>query len=170
MRKNGFFAVYLILLVAQLLLTNYFHFTPYIMLTILPVMVLCIPLGISTTVAMLIAFGTGLSVDLLSEGIIGLNTLALVPVAFCRKEMIRLIFGEELISRGEDFSVRRSGLGQVLLAITLAQALFLVVFIWADSAGTRPFWFNFLRFICSLAAGVLVSLLVADPLAPDSRK
>ena len=170
MRKNGFFAVYLILLVAQLLLTNYFHFTPYIMLTILPVMVLCIPLGISTTVAMLIAFGTGLSVDLLSEGIIGLNTLALVPVAFCRKEMIRLIFGEELISRGEDFSVRRSGLGQVLLAITLAQALFLLVFIWADSAGTRPFWFNFLRFICSLAAGVLVSLLVADPLAPDSRK
>lgn len=170
MRKAGFFAVYMIMLVAQLVLTNYFHFTQYIILTILPVMVLCIPLKISTIVAMLIAFGSGLAVDLLSEGLLGLNALALVPVALCRKEMIRLIFGEELISRGEDFSVKRSGLGQVLLAIVIAQAMFLAVYIWADSAGTRPFWFNFLRFLLSLISGVLVSLLIVDTLAPDSRK
>ncbi|MBP5636801.1 MAG: hypothetical protein J6X25_04715 [Bacteroidales bacterium] len=170
MRKTGFFAVYAILVVAQLLLSNYFHLTQYILLTILPVMVLCIPLKVSTSASMVIAFATGLVIDLLSEGLLGLNALALVPVAFARKEMVRLIFGEELLSRGEDFSVRRSGLGQVVLAITLAQALFLVIYIWADSAGTRPFWFNFLRFICSLPAGVLVSLLVVDTLAPDTRK
>lgn len=170
MRKTGFFAVYLILLAAQLLLTNYFHFTQYIMLTILPVMVLCIPLRYSTPLAMIIAFGSGLCVDLLSEGLIGLNALALVPVAFCRKEMIRLIFGQEVISRGEDFSVKRSGLGQVLLAIALAHSIFLVVYLWADAAGTRPFWFNFLRFLFSLLPGMLVSLLVVDTLAPDSRK
>ena len=170
MRKTGFFAVYAILVVAQLLLSNYFHLTQYILLTILPVMVLCIPLKVSTSVTMLIAFFTGLIVDLLSEGLLGLNALALVPVAFARKEMVRLIFGEELLSRGEDFSVRRSGLGQVVLAMVLAQAMFLIVYIWADSAGTRPFWFNFLRFLCSLPAGVLVSLLVVDTLAPDSRK
>ena len=170
MRNAGFFAVYMIMLVAQLLLTNYFHFTPYIMLSILPVMVLCIPLKISTIAAMLIAFVSGLAVDLLSEGLLGLNALALVPVALCRKEMIRLIFGEELISRGEDFSVKRSGLGQVLLAIAIAQGMFLAVYIWADAAGTRPFWFNFLRFFLSLISGMLVSLLIVDTLAPDSRK
>ena len=170
MRKTGFFAVYVILVVAQLLLSNYFHVTQYILLTILPVMVLCIPLKINTSLTMLIAFVTGLTVDLLSEGLLGLNALALVPVAFARKEMVRLIFGEELLSRGEDFSVRRSGIGQVLLAMALAQALFLFIYIWADSAGTRPFWFNLVRFICSLPAGVLVSLLVVDTLAPDSRK
>jgi len=170
MRKTGFVVVYLILLVGQLLLSNYFHISLYIMLSILPVMVLCIPLNVSTIAAMFIAFGTGLTVDLLSDGIIGLNALALVPVAFARKEMIRLIFGEELIARGEDFSVRRSGLGQVVLAMILAQALFLLIYIWADGAGTRPFWFNFLRFICSLLSGVLVSLLVVDTLAPDTRK
>jgi rod shape-determining protein MreD len=170
MRKSGFFAVYAILVVAQMLLSNYFHLTQYILLSILPVMVLCIPLNVSTSASMVIAFVTGLLVDLLSEGLLGLNALALVPVAFARKEMVRLIFGEELLARGEDFSVRRSGLGQVVLAMVLAQALFLFIYIWADSAGTRPFWFNFLRFICSLPAGVLVSLLVVDTLAPDSRK
>lgn len=170
MRKVGFFAIYAILVVAQLLISNYFHITQYILLTILPIMVLCIPLKVSTSVSMVIAFVTGIVVDLLSEGLLGLNALALVPVAFARKEMVRLIFGEELLSRGEDFSVRRSGLGQVVMAIALAQALFLFIYIWADSAGTRPFWFNFLRFICSLPAGVLVSLLTVDILAPDSRK
>ena len=170
MRKVGFFAIYAILVVAQLLISNYFHITQYILLTILPIMVLCIPLKVSTSVSMVIAFVTGIVVDLLSEGLLGLNALALVPVAFARKEMVRLIFGEELLSRGEDFSVRRSGLGQVVMAIALAQALFLFIYIWADSAGTRPFRFNFLRFICSLPAGVLVSLLTVDILAPDSRK
>ena len=170
MKKIGFFAVYLILVVAQLLLSGYFHVSRYIMLSILPVMVLCIPLRISTIPTMLIAFVTGLTVDLLSDGLIGLNALALVPVAFGRKEMIRLIFGDDLLSRGEDFSVRRSGLGQVILAIAIAQALFLFIYIWADGAGTRPFWFNLCRFLLSEICGVLVSLLVIDTLAPDSRK
>ena len=78
MRKSGFFAVYAILVVAQMLLSNYFHLTQYILLSILPVMVLCIPLNVSTSASMVIAFVTGLLVDLLSEGLLGLNALAVV--------------------------------------------------------------------------------------------
>ena len=119
---------------------------------------------------MCIAFATGFAVDLLSEGLLGLNVLALVPVAFVRKEVIRLIFGGELFARKEDFSVRKNGFGKVLLAIFLVQALFLLVYIWADGAGTRPLSFNAIRVGASLAAGVIVSLLVMDILAPDTRK
>jgi len=170
MRKNGFFLVYLLLTVVQMLICNYFNLTPYVMLSILPVMVLCIPLRIPTWITMCIAFATGFAVDLLSEGLLGLNVLALVPVAFVRKEVIRLIFGGELFARKEDFSVRKNGFGKVLLAIFLVQALFLLVYIWADGAGTRPLAFNAIRFGASLAAGVIVSLLVIDILAPDTRK
>ena len=170
MRKAGFWMVYILLAIVQMLICNYFHVTPYIMLSILPVMVLCIPVRVSTTGAMFAAFATGLAVDLLSEGVLGLNVLALVPVAFARKGIIRLIFGEELFSRKEDFSIRKSGFGQVSVAILIAQALFLLIYIWADGAGTRPLWFNALRFGASLAAGFVVSLLIVDTLAPDSRK
>ena len=48
MRKNTFFLVYLLLTVVQMLICNYFHLTPYVMLSILPVMVLCIPLRVPT--------------------------------------------------------------------------------------------------------------------------
>ena len=168
--KKEFFIAYLLLTVAQMFICNYFHLSAYVMLSILPVMVLCIPIRIGTVGAMCIAFATGLAVDLLSEGILALNVLALVPVAFARNGIIRLIFGGELFSRKEDFSIRKSGFGKVAMALLIAQALFLGVDIWADGAGTRPFWFNAARFGASLAAGFVVSLLLVDTLAPDSRK
>ena len=108
--------------------------------------------------------------DILSEGVLGLNVLALVPVAFVRKEVIRLIFGGELFARKEDFSLRKNGFGKVTLSIFLVQALFLLIYIWADGAGTRSFPFNAIRFGVSLFAGVVVSLLIVDILAPDTRK
>ena len=55
-------------------------------------------------------------------------------------------------------------------AMLLAQAVFLLVYIWADGAGTRPLWFNAARFGASLVAGFLVSLLTLPVLASDSRK
>jgi len=170
MKKSGFWLIYLFLLAAQLLLSTYANFTPYVMVTLLPVMVLCIPIRVGTSLAMLVAFATGLSIDLLSEGLLGLNALALVPVAFARNSIIQLIFGGELFAREEDFSVHRCGFWKVFMAILLATALFLAIYIWADGAGTRPLLFNALRFAGSLAASTALSLLVIDLLAPDVRK
>ena len=170
MKKPIFWLIYVLLVIAQMLLTHFLRVSPYLTLCILPVMVLCISTRVPTWVTMVIAFLTGLAVDLLSEGIVGLNVLALVPVAFVRKEVIRLIFGDELFARKEDFSMRKNGFGKVALAIFLVQALFLGIYIWADGAGTRPLAFNAIRFGVSLGAGWIVSLLIVDILAPDTRK
>jgi hypothetical protein len=58
----------------------------------------------------------------------------------------------------------------VALAIFLVQALFLAIYIWADGAGTRSLSFNAIRFGISLAAGWIISLLIINVLAPDTRK
>ena len=170
MKRGDFWIAYVLLLVAQLLLSNYFHVTPYIFLTILPVMVLCIPIRVGTTGAMLIAALTGLTVDYLSEGVLGLNALALIPVAYFRNGIIGLVFGRELFARKEDFSVERCGFGKVAMALFLSTLLFLVIYIWADGTGTRPLWFNGLRLAASLGASFVVSLLTLGVLAPDPRK
>jgi len=170
MKKPGFWLIYLFLLVAQLLLSTYANFSPYVIVTLLPVMVLCMPIRVITYASLVIAFATGLTVDFLSEGLLGLNALALVPVAFARNATIRLFFGEELFAREEDFSIHRSGFGKVAMAVVLSVAIFLVVYIWADGAGTRPFAFNAIRFAVSLAVSSGLSLLVVNLLAPDSRK
>lgn len=168
--KKNFFLRYAVLLVVQILLCNFFHLTPYIMLTILPAMVLCIPAKVGTTPALFIAFASALAVDLLAEGLPGINVLALVPVAYCRRGIWRIIFGAELIARGEDFSVGKNGASRVIFSIFLAQSIFLLIYILADGSGARPFVFNLLRFACSLAAGILVSYPAAYVLCPDDRK
>lgn len=161
---------YCLLAIAQIIIGNCFYLSSYVSLSILPVMILCIPLNISTSAAMVIAFATGLATDALSEGLLGLNALAAVPVALIRTQVIRLIFGEELIERQESFSFRKFGAVKISVAVLIVQAVFLAVYILADGAGTRPFWFNFSRFAASLAAGYVLSMIVAGVITPDENR
>lgn len=170
MRKSGFWVAYSLLLVAQILLSNYFLFTPYITLSILPAMVLCISTRIKTPACMLIAFVSGLVVDWLSEGVLGLNAFALVPVALLRSPIVHMVFGEGLFTREEAFTVQSHGFAKVMLTIFMGHALFLAIYIWADGMGFRPLWFSLARFAASLSAGLLVSLLSLNVLAADPQR
>ena len=171
MRMNQHFGIlYILLLICQIVLCNYSPLGPYIMLSILPSMVLCIPLKISTIGCMLIAFGSGLAVDWLSEGLIGINAASLVPVALARKTIIRVFFGEDLITRSDSFSFNKYGIAKVSAAILTSIAVFLGIYIMLDGAGTRPLWFNAVYFGASLISNWLICLIVANLLTPDDRK
>ncbi|MBP5689980.1 MAG: hypothetical protein J6W74_03600 [Bacteroidales bacterium] len=172
MRQSGpgFILIFVLLVIAQMVICNFLNLTPFIMLSILPVMILCLPLRVGQVASMLIAFATGMAVDFFAEGLPGINAASLVPVAFIRLWVIRLVFGNELFARGEDFTTGRSGLGKVVVATLILQGLFLAIYIAIDGAGVRPFWFNALRWIASLLAGTFVSIFVADLLAGDGRK
>lgn len=170
MRRNTFWISYLLLLMGQLIISNFFHVTPYLLLSFLPAMVLCISIRINRIWVLLIAFASGLLVDWLSEGVLGLNALALVPVAFSRDFIIHLIFGEELYARQEDFSVQSHGVPKLIMALIMAQSLFLLIYIWVDGAGMRPLLFNLYRFLASLGAGVLISLPILNVLTKERRK
>lgn len=171
MKTQQHFGIYFILLVtAQMLITNFFHFTPYVMLTMLPAMVLCIPLSKSTIQAMFIAFAAGLAVDMFAEGVYGINTVALVPVAALRKPIVRFVFGKDYIVREEDFSIRKNGIGKVSMAIFLVLLVYLPIYFLVDGAGQRPLWFFFARLGASLLACLVVSLIVSRVMGPDDRR
>lgn len=168
--KNHFLLYYLLLIVAQMLICNYLHLTVYITPSLLPALVLCLPAKVKTAAALPVAFLTGLAVDLIAEGAPGLNAFALLPVALLRRSICDFIFGEEVVVRGEDFSIRKYGLLKVLFAIFLVQCLFLALYLWADGAMVRPLTFNLIRFAASLAAGMLLSIPVVNLLTPDDRR
>lgn len=168
--RNSFALTYILLTVAQMVLSNYFHFTPYMMITILPVMVLCIPTKVGTVKAMLIAFVTGLAVDFFAEGTLGINAMSLVPVALLRKPVISMFFGSEPFEQKEDITIRKYGLGRVSMAIILMTALFLLVYILADCAGTRPFWFILTSLGLSALASYLASVCIINLLTYEDRR
>jgi len=156
------FWMYVILVVAQMVICNYFYLGYYVTLSLLPALILLMPLSIGTAGVMCIAFVTGFAVDAFAEGLIGLNILALVPVAFFRRRILSLVFGPEIFVRGANVSIQRNGLGKVISSLLIAQAIFLIVYIWADTAGTTPFWFDLLRFLASLVCGLPLGLLAEN--------
>ncbi len=171
MRMNHNFGIlYSLMLVCQVILCNFSPLGPYVMLSMLPAMILCVPLTVSTVWCMVLAFASGLTVDWLSEGLIGINATALVPVALARKGIIRIFFGEDLISRKDSFSFNKFGVLKVSAALLTAATIFLVIYILLDGAGTRPLWFNGIYFGASLVCNWLLSLLVTHVLTPDDRR
>ena len=168
--RNTFTVTYILMVVAQMLLTNYFHFTSLCMVTILPMMVLCIPTKVETVWAMVIAFTKGLAVDFFAEGALGLNALSLVPVAFVRKGLINMIFGTEPFEHKENISARKYGFARVSFAVILVTTLFLTIYILADCAGTRPLWFMGSKLGISLLASYLVSAIIVNLLSYDDRR
>ena len=161
MKSSRFFAIYLCYVLLQVLLCNYLNLTYYLTLSI--------PVRYSTVTAMLIAAASGFLVDFLGDGVLGLNMLALIPVGLVRNGLLNLVFGQEVFAHKEDVTIQKYGIIKFSTYIIIAQALFLIIYIAADGAGTRPFWFNALRFAISLPAGTLLSLFIADTLTKDYR-
>lgn len=171
MRINQHFGIlYVLLLICQIVLCNYSPLGPYVLLSVLPAMVLCIPLKVGTPLCMLIAFASGLAVDWLSEGLIGINAASIVPVALMRKPIARIFFGEDLLSRQDSFSFNKYGVAKISAAILTSLALFLTIYILLDGAGTRPKTFNLIYFGASLLCNWILCLLVTNILTPDDRK
>ena len=170
MRTQSFGVLFVLMLLGQMILCNFAGFSPYVMLTLLPAMIICVPLTVSTPMCMLIAFASGLSVDWLSEGIIGLNASALIPVSLMRKPLIRFFLGEDLIVRSDSFSFRKNGTGKISLVMGVSLVIFLSIYIFLDGAGTRPVWFNMTRFGVSFVCNMILALIVTNILTVDDRK
>lgn len=167
--SNNFGIVCFLLVVVQILICNYFHFSVYVTVSILPAIVLCIPLSKNTFQAMLIAFVCGLATDVFAEGVWGLNALSAVPVALLRNSIIRIAFGEEIVVREDAFSFKKNGAVKISLALLLAEAVFFIVYIAADGAGTRPLWFDLSKGAASIAASFVMSMIAVNIISPSKN-
>ena len=170
MKTQNFGILYFLMVLGQMVLCNFADFGPYVMLTMLPAMVICIPLTVSTPLCMLLAFATGLSVDWLSEGLVGINAASLIPVALMRKPLIRFFLGEDLITRSDSFSIKKNGLFKIAVVMFTALIAYLGLYVFLDGAGTRPTWFNFTRLGLSTICCLALSFIVINILSPDDRK
>lgn len=169
MRRNYTFT-FLLLLVAQLFTTNYLRLGPYVSLSLLPAMTLCLPVKIRPVGSMLIAAAAALAVDLLADGLPCLNVAAILPAALIRKRLIDFIFGEELSTRNEVFTLHKNSLEKIIIALAAMYAVYLAMYIILDGAAFLPFFRNVSRFFLSLGLSVPAGILVVGILNPDDRR
>lgn len=161
MRNSGLIIIYLIFIVAQIILNNVFNLSQYIILSFLPAMIVCLPSQSNTGINLLIAFAIGFIVDFFSTGMVGMTAVALLPVAFVRNTLLTFIFGEEYFSRRDDIMSDIQGIRRTIICVEISLLLYLLIYIIVDSAGTRPFGFNLLRFLISfiICSGASIFIL-----------
>ncbi len=155
-----FIACWLVLVVCQIIICDCMFLGPLVTVTLLPVLVMFIPLSTGASASMLIAFAAGFAVDWLSDGVLGLNMASLVPVALLRKPLVRLFIGEDTVTRADALNVGKSGWPRMLSLTGSATALFLTIYVIIDGAGERTFGFNMLRLVCSFAASTVPAIPV----------
>lgn len=167
MRKGYFVAEAILLLIVQIVLWNFLNLSQLVVICFLPAIVLSLPISIRPPATLLTAALVSFVVDFFSSGILGLTAVALLPVAFLRPMVIRLVFGEELFARGEDISFARQGAAKMLIAVSICTILFLMIYVWVDSAGTRTALFNISRLALSSVVSIPVSLGVSALLTSE---
>lgn len=155
-----FVATWILLVLAQTIICDCMFLGPLVTVTLLPVLVVFLPLHARTEMTMLIAFAAGFAVDWLSDGVLGLNMASLVPVALLQKPLVRLFVGEDTVVRTEALSVKKNGWGRLLALSTMATIVFLLLYVTLDGAGERSLGFSALRLVCSLAASLPVESIV----------
>lgn len=157
--------IYCILLfLLQLVISDYVHLGPWISLCLLPLLILLIPLSRSPHVVMLIAFGLGLGLDILSDGVPGLNAFAAVLAAAPRKFLYRLLVNADRQDKTEVPLLRESGLLKYLKYLGVLTAIYLAAYTLVDCISVRPLGYIAAKFLISWVASTALCLLLALPI------
>ena len=169
MTEKRFILIFCLLLVAQILLSNFLDITQYFTVALLPTMMFCRPLRSGTILNLAIAFAAGFVTDFFGSGMLGLSSAALLPAVILCNPVLHIFFNEETFSRMDNLSIGKLGLGRVLAACACILAVYLAIYILLDGAGTRTMQFNLIRFGISFGGNLLLSIIVLDLLLSNSK-
>lgn len=161
MRQSNYLIVYLLLCIVQALFDNFFLFSQYVVLSILPALIMSLPPRYGTPFTLITAFLTGALVDFIGTGSLGLTSIALLLVALMRRPVLRLVSEDDYIFYRNDPPATHQSTSETIFCSIFACIIYFAVFVPVESAGTRPFWFNALRFLISCAASSLLGVLLS---------
>jgi len=156
----------IILIAVQVVILNQIYFGGYITPYIYPVFILLLPFDVKGWVLLLVAFFTGLMVDMFSDSM-GLHTSACLFMAFLRPWVIQLISTKTDYEPGTEPRIENNGLGWIItytivLIFVHHLALFLIEIFRFDDL-LRLIFRVFLSTIVSVFIIMITHLLLGKP-------
>lgn len=147
-----------LLMALQLLVLNHVYLGGFVMPMLYVLFILMLPTGMKRIPLLLIAFGTGLLVDVMSN-MLGFHALACTVLA-----MMRILFADRILTRGEPIVVEIPGIYSVtpqyfISYLLLMFGAFYLVFFTVEIFGFRSFSSVLLATICSTVVTTLMAVL-----------
>lgn len=147
-----------LLMLLQLLVLNHVYLGGYVMPMLYVLFILMLPTDTRRIPMLLIAFGTGLLMDIMSN-MLGFHALACTVVA-----MLRILFVDRILTRNEPVVIATPSIYSVtpqyyISYLMLLLAVFYLVFYTAELFGFRSFGGVLLASVCSTLATTLLAVL-----------
>lgn len=164
MNRTYHIIVNLAICVVQILLNNYLNISQYVLVSLLPLVVMSLPLKRSTNFALFVAFFAGMAVDLLSSSQLGCTSICLLVCAFLKNTVFKLVYGDEIFSYRDGCPLTYQSSRETGIAISILCAIYFLLYALIDSAGTLPLNVNLLRWVISSAISALLCFICTSVL------
>lgn len=161
MKGSESIIVFVLIFLIQVILNDSVTFGIYLYLVPICFTVLSRDVGTSSLNMLLTAFGTGILVDLLSNGVPGLNAAALTAMAAVRKPVLKQLF---VLQGGERYrypSVWNMGAGKYYIYLAGCCMVFFVFYVFLESVGVAGFWLDIQRIVAGTLVNAAVMVLIS---------
>lgn len=149
---------FVLLALVQLLVLNNVYLGGYVMPMLYVLFILMLPTSTGRIPMLLIAFGTGLLMDIMA-GALGFHALACTVVV-----MMRILFADRILTRGENVAIANPGIYSVtpqyfISYLMLMLGIFYLLFYLLEIFSFRGFGGVLLATVCSTLVTTLLAVL-----------
>lgn len=149
---------FVLLALVQLLVLNNVYLGGYVMPMLYVLFILMLPTSTGRIPMLLIAFGTGLLMDIMA-GALGFHALACTVVA-----MMRILFADRILTRGENVAIANPGIYSVtpqyfISYLMLMLGIFYLLFYLLEIFSFRGLGGVLLATVCSTLVTTLLAVL-----------
>ena len=152
--------IYAVVILLQVILNNYVNLGPMIYICLLPLLVIYLPLDQKNYISLIIAFGMGLVIDILSDGVLGLNAGAATLVALVYKPLFYPIFQKNNYSKKYILPIRESGIWQHTLYLLIILAIYFLFYIAFDGLAKTTLLVSLIRYLVNVLVNLALALVI----------
>jgi len=161
MEKSQSIIVFVLVFLIQVILNNSVFFGIYLYPVPICFVLLSRDVRTSSLNMLLTAFGTGILLDFLSNGVPGLNAAALTAMAFFRRPVLKRLF---LMYGGAEYncpSVWNMGMTKYLIYSIITCASFFIFYVSLESVGITGLWIYLKRILAGTFVNAAVMLMMS---------
>ena len=152
--------IYAVVIFLQIILNNYVNLGPMIYICLIPLLVIYLPLDQKNYLSLILAFGMGLIIDILSDGVLGLNAGAATLVALVYKPLFYPIFQKNTYSKKYIPPVRESGIWYHTLYLLIILAIYFLFYIAFDGLAETTLLVSLVRYLVNILVNLALALMI----------
>jgi len=161
------FLAYLLL---QTLLGRFTDFGPIFFVAIYPLFIMTLDSGTSHNKVLLLSFMMGLSVDLFTGQIIGLNSAAILVMALFQPRILRVVAARKVEMDNFRPSIATMGFYRFASYLLILMAIYHISFSLIESFSFSFFIYNLPRMAISYAGNVLLIIILEFGISSTIKK